>query len=144
MNIPDSRQSGFDATENTLAHEAIRESGLGGVTLALDRHSARLNGEIEIRPAIFDCRGQLDTHCWVVRRLTGTRENRTCSCGALARNGAEGTYGSLMAAMAAALGEVVRLRVLAHVAGPADSILEERPATAAACHSDFITNCVHI
>jgi hypothetical protein len=143
MNIPDLRQSSFDAAESRLVHEAIRESGLGGLTLTLDRESARLNGEIEIRPAIFDCRRQLDTRCWVVQRLTGAHGARTCSCGALARTGAEGTYGSLPAAMAAALGEVVRLRVLAHLADPADSISAERPATPAVCHNDFITQSVH-
>ncbi len=143
MNIPASRRREFDATETTFIHEAIRASGMDAITPVWGPHSVSFNRVVELYPVLFDCRGALNTPCWIVNRLAAAEGPQACSCGELVREAATGTYGALKAAVAAALAEVVRLRVLANIGDSPEPILKERPAgQPAACHNDFITQCV--
>lgn len=145
MDIPASRKREFNTKELTFIPDAIRASGMdpASITLVWDPYSVSFNRVVEIHPVLFDCRGSLDTPCWIVRRLSALEGPQACSCGELVREAATGTYGSLKSAVAAALAEVVRLRVLANIADSSEPILKERPAgQPAPCHNDFITQCV--
>jgi len=148
MDISASRKREFHEKEVAFIQEAIVASGLDptSIDLAWDAHSVVLNGVVEIQAVLFDCRGLLDTPCWSVRRFVQADAGHACSCGALVRESADGTYGSLKAAIAAALAETVRSTVLANL--PADfsePIPKERPASdlPATSGNDFITQCVH-
>jgi len=146
MDLPTSRKRVFQENEVTFIQEAIRASGLDpdSITLAWDPHWVTFNRAVEIQPVLFDCRGALDTPCWVVRRSSAPETEEVCSCGALGREAATGTYGSLKVAVAAAIAEIVRLRVLANIADSSNPVLRERPAgQPAPCCNDFITHCVH-
>lgn len=145
MDIPASRKREFHQNEITFVQEAICLSGLDPVTIKVewDPQMVSLNGSVEIHAVLFDCRGLLDTPCWLVRRLAAAEGAQACSCGELVREAAAGTYGSLRTAVAAAIAEVVRLRVLSNTADPSEPILKERTAEQPApCHNDFITQCV--
>ena len=150
MNIPSSRKREFNEKEVTLIHEAIRASGLdpGSITVAWDTHWVRFDRAVEIQPILFDCRGLLDTPCWTVQRFSAPESHQACSCGELVRDAATGTYGSLKTAVAAAIAEVVRLRVLENLADSSEPILKEHPpkerppGQPASCGNDFITDCV--
>jgi hypothetical protein len=143
MDITASRKREFNEEEAAFIHKALRISEVDTISLVWNPHCVRFNGVVEIHPALFDCRGLLDTPCWIVRRLSAAEGPQACSCGALVREAAAGTYGSLKTAVAAAIAEVVRLRVLANLDDLSQRILKERPAgPPAACHNDFITQCV--
>ena len=112
------------------------------ITLDWEPHSVQFNRVVAIYPVLFDCRGSLDTPCWNVRRTAAPESSRTCECGELVREAATGTYGSLKTAVAAALAEVVRRRVLENIADSSEPISKERPAgQPAPCHNDFIAQC---
>jgi len=146
MEIPPSRKREFQENEVTFIKEAIGVSGLdpASITLAWDPHCVNFNRVVEIQPVLFDCRDALDTPCWLVRRSATAESAPTCACGELVREAATGTYGSLKTAVAAALAEVVRSRVLANIADTSEPILKERPAgQPAPSRNDFITHCVH-
>ena len=144
MDIPPSRKREFQEKEISFVQEAISKSGLEGVTPVWTRHSVQFNGVVELQPVLFDCRGLLDTPCWTVRSMATPEAAQTCSCGALVREVATGSYGSLKAAVAAAMAEIVRSRVLANIADTSEPILKERPAgQPAPSRNDFITHCVH-
>jgi len=143
MNIPASRKREFHEKEVAFIQEAICASGLHAITPVWNPDSVGFNRVVEIRPVLFDCRGSLDTPCWIVRRSSASEGSQACSCGELVREAATGTYGSLKAATAAALAEVVRLRVLANIADSSEPILKERPTDRPVpCHNDFISQCV--
>ena len=144
MDIPPSRKREFQEKEISFVREAIAKSGLKAITPVWSPHSVQFNGVAEIQPVLFDCRGLLDAPCWIVRRISVPGGARTCSCGTLVREAAEGTHGSLKEAVAAAMAEIVRSRVLANIADCSEPILRERPSgQPAACSNDFITHCVH-
>lgn len=145
MDIPAARKREFNPSEITFVQEAICLSGLDPVTIKLewDPHMVSLNGAVEIHAVLFDCRGLLDTPCWLVRRLSAGAGAQACGCGELVREAATGTYGSLKTAVAAAIAEVVRLRVLENTTDPSQTILKERTEEQqACCQNDFITQCV--
>jgi len=149
MDISASRKREFHEKEVAFIKDAVLASGLdpASIDLAWDPHAVVLNGAVEIQAVLFDCRGLLDTPCWSVRRFAPSESGQPCSCGALARESADGTYGSLKAAVAAALAEMVRSRVLANLtdfAEPVPPILKQRSDTVPpASGNDFITQCVH-
>jgi hypothetical protein len=145
MDIPPSRKREFDEKEVTFIKEAILNSGLDEefITLAWGRHSVDFNRVVEIQPVLFDCRGQLDTPCWIVHRAPASEGSKVCACGELVREAADGAYGSLKAAVAAAIGETVRATVLANIPDSPQTILKERPAGQPTPCNDFITHCVH-
>lgn len=129
-----------------MIQKAIRASGLlpGSVNVDWDPNAVTLNRSVKIEAVLFDCRGLLDTACWTVRCMVAAESSRACCCGALAREvEANGTYGSLRTAAAAALAELVRMRVLAGVPDSSQTIKKERPPMPAVSGSDFITDCVH-
>ena len=146
MEIPIARKREFHDREITFIEEAIRASGVdpGSITLAWDSRWVHFNRVVEIYPILFECpRGSADIPCWIVRRSSLPEGPQTCSCGELVREAATGTYGSLKTAVAAAIAEVVRLRVLANIADCSEIVLKDRPAgQPAPCHNDFITQCV--
>jgi hypothetical protein len=114
MEIPIARKREFHDREITFIEEAIRASGVdpGSITLAWDSRWVHFNRVVEIYPILFECpRGSADIPCWIVRRSSLPEGPQTCSCGELVREAATGTYGSLKTAVAAAIAEVVRLRV---------------------------------
>jgi len=144
MDIPPSRKRKFQEKEISFIQDAIRNAGLDGITPVWDPHGVQFNGVVEVQPVLFDCRGSLDTPCWIVHRFPASEKAQTCACGQLVREAATGTYGSLKEAVAAALAEIVRARVLTKLADCSEPILKERPAgQTAACCNDFITHCVH-
>jgi hypothetical protein len=149
MDLPASRKREFHEKEVSFIQDAIRASGLdpASIDLAWDSHAVTLNGVVEIQAVLFDCRGLLDTPCWSVHRFVAADAAQPCSCGALVRESADGTYGSLRAAIAAALAETVRSRVLANLTDSSEPILKERPGSPDALpptsENDFITHCVH-
>jgi len=146
MDIPASRKREFDAKEISLIGEAIRASGLDAASIPLTwlPHAVQFDGIVEILPVLFDCRGPLETRCWIVRRFAAQAAPEACSCGILVREAASGTYGSLRTAVASALAEVVRARVLDSVADAGDVTLKARKAEPApAAHNDFISDCIH-
>ena len=149
MDIPPSRKRKFQEKEVSFIQEAILKSGLEPESIipVWNPYWVNFNGVVEIQPVLFDCRGSFDTPCWIVSR-TATLENApTCACGELVRESATGTHGSLKAAVAAALAEIVRSRVMVAIADCSEPILKERPerpaGQPAACCNDFITHCVH-
>jgi hypothetical protein len=147
MEIPTARKREFDTKEVTFIQEAIGASGLdpASIDLVWESSSVNINRVVEVHPVLFDCRGLLNTPCWLVSRLSASEGPQACSCGELVREAATGTYGSLKTAIAAALAEVVRLRVLTNITDHSQPILKERPADQPApCSNDFITQCVRI
>lgn len=146
MDIPATRKREFQESERTFIVDAIGASGLDpkSIELSWTLHSVSLNGAVELLPVLFDCRGMLDTPCWLVRRTPPVETSQPCSCGALVRDAASGVYGSLRSAVAASLGEAVRSAVLQKIADPAGGILKERlDGPAPASPNDFIAHCVH-
>ena len=143
MDIPASRKREFQQEEVAFINEAIRISEVDTISVVWNPHSVRFNGGVEIHPVLFDCRASLNTPCWIVRRLSAGEGPQACSCGELVREAVAGTYGSLKTAVAAAIAEVVRLKVLANLVDFSQPILKERTADQpVACHNDFITQCV--
>jgi len=146
MNIPASRQREFHDKEITLIREAVLASGLdpSSITLEWEAHVVRFDGLVEIHPALFDCRSVLNTPCWIVECRVKPEQARACSCGSLVREARTGVYGSLKTAVASAMAEVVRARVLTQIPDSSDTILNGRPAEqpAPTCH-DFISHCLH-
>jgi hypothetical protein len=146
MNIPASRQRKFHEKEVSLIEEAIRMSGLHpeSVPVVWDTHSVLIGKVVEVQAVLFDCRGLLDTPCWIVSRTAMPEPPEACSCGALARESCSGTYGSLKAAVATALAEIVRKRVMSALPESSDPILKARTAEPihAGC-SDFISHCIY-
>jgi len=146
MDIPASRKREFDAKEISLIGDAIRASGLdaASVPLTWEPHRVQLDNVVELLPVLFDCRGPLETRCWIVRRLAAQCAPEACSCGILVRESASGTYGSLRTAVASALAEVVRARVLDNIPDAGEVIPKARQMeTASAAPNDFITDCIH-
>lgn len=147
MDISASRQREFLEKEVTYIQEAIRASGLdsASIDLAWNPHSVVLNRAVELQAVLFDCRGLLDTPCWSVRRFAQAETPQACSCGALVRESSDGTYGSLKAAVAAALAETLRAGLLANLTDFSEPILKEQSAAAqpAPAPNDFITQCLH-
>ncbi len=79
-----------------------------------------------------------------IRRSAAPEGGQACACGQLVREVATGTYGSLRTAVAAALAETVRSRVLDQLADSSEPILKERPEEQAPVSpNDFITQCVY-
>jgi len=136
MNLPLTRQRTIHENEIDFIDEAVRTSGLpgGSVELEWEPHSVTFNGKIELHAVQYDCRALLGTACWTVRRVGATEPFQSCSCGALARESADGTYGSLRTAVAAALGELVRLKILESFPETKPEIPRDRPEAAAANH----------
>jgi hypothetical protein len=144
MDIPPSRKRPFQDKEITFIEDAIKASGLTATELQWTAASVKFNNAVELQAVLYDCRGPLETSCWSVRRLAVVQEAQPCSCGAIVRESADGTFGSLKTAVAAALAELVRSRVLASMPEGSEPILKVRPANpAAAGENDFITQCVH-
>ena len=146
MNIPASRQRTFHQKEVTLIKEGLQASVLGPASITTEwyPHAVRFDGLVEIQPALFDCRSVLNTPCWIVSSAVKPEQAHACSCGSPVREARTGVYGSLKTAIASAMAEVVRARVLTQIPDSADSILNARPAgqPASSCN-DFITHCVH-
>ena len=146
MNIPASRQREFHDKEIPLIEEAIRISGLHpeSVPVVWNLHSVQIGNLVEIQAVLFDCRGLLDTPCWIVNRMAMAEAPQACSCGALARESCSGTYGSLRGAVATALAEIVRARVMAALPETSDPLVTERSAEPihAGC-SEFISHCIY-
>lgn len=136
-----------------MIEEAIRISGLHpeSVPVVWNLHSVQIGNLVEIQAVLFDCRGLLDTPCWIVNRMAMPEPPQACSCGALARESCSGTYGSLSGtygsirgAVATALAEIVRARVMAAPPETSDPLLTARTAEPihAGC-SDFISHCIY-
>ena len=144
MNIPASRQREFHEREVTLIREGVLASGLEPISIELQPRLVLLDGSVEIQPALFDCRGALNTPCWIVSCTAKQERAQNCSCGSLVREARTGVYGSLKTAIASAMAEIVRARILAQIPDSPDAVLNARPAEqpAATCN-DFITHCVH-
>ncbi|HEX4085711.1 MAG TPA: hypothetical protein VHY22_12415 [Chthoniobacteraceae bacterium] len=141
MNISASRQRNIQEGETAFIQQAVRASGLpeGSVELDWEPHAVKFNGAVELQAVLYDCRGLLGTPCWTVRRLASPEPAMPCTCGALVREGADGTYGSLRAGVAAALGELVRLRVFDSLPDLAEPILRDQPLTSPATGpADFL------
>jgi len=146
MDIPPSRKREFHEKEIAFINDALRVSGLdsSSITAAWEPHWVTFNGIVRIEPVLFDCHGWLDTPCWIVRRISTPDSSQTCACGQLVRDAVTGSYGTLREAVATAIGEVVRSRVLAAIPDSAEPIFKERHAgqQAPGCN-DFMTHCMH-
>jgi hypothetical protein len=149
MDISPSRKREFHDEEVAFIKEAVKASGLdpSSIDLTWNPYSVVLNRAVEIQAVLFDCRGLLNTPCWSVHRFAVYGGPQACSCGALVREAADGTYGSLKAAVAAAIAEIARSRVLALLRDFSEPIIqrdellpEDRPQPAP---NDFITQCLH-
>jgi len=147
MDIPPSRKRELLEKEIAFIKDAVHSSGLDPALINLKwaPQSVVFDHVVELQPVLFDCRGLLDTACWLLRRFAPAGDGSdACMCGSLVRGTADGTYSSLKAAMAAALAEVLRSRLLATLPDSAEPIHKrsqaDRPETPP---NDFITQCVH-
>lgn len=129
-----------------MIKEAVLASGLDPASISVESHphSVKFDGLVEIQPALFDCRSVLNTPCWIVSCSVRPEQAQACSCGSLVREARTGVYGSLKTAIASAMAEVVRARVLTQIPDSADTILSARPAEqpGPTCN-DFISHCLH-
>lgn len=107
----------FDANDLKTVREAFRIIGIGqdSIHIESDWHYVNINGAVEIQPLLFDCRGALDTPSWIVRDVSNPSSGEPCSCGVMTRGGEVGTYAGLDEAIAAAVAELVRQKVLANL-----------------------------
>jgi len=138
----------FEEKDLKSIQEAIRAAGLdpAAVIIESDWHFVNINKVVEIQPVLFDCRGLLDTPSWIVRRRDDSVAGEPCSCGVMTRGGEIGTYIDLQEAIAAAIAELVRLKVLAQLHhAPETASSEKTPATTGAIHypNDFIRHSLH-
>ncbi len=103
------KKSGFNKADLALVQAAIRLAGVDLHLLAIKSGKDFLNIDdtIEIHPLSL-----LGTRCWIVRLPAGTAFPGPCSCGATHR-GEIGTYTNKSEAVAAAIAEVIRLKLLA-------------------------------
>ena len=138
----------FEEQDINTIHEAIFLAGLdaGSIAVESDRNFVNIDNSVEIQPVLFDCRGALETPSWIVRSLTNPAASEPCSCGIMTRGGEVGTYTVLRDAIAAAIAEVVRLKVMANLQDPRDSSAD---AGVPAAHlpklfqNDFIRHSLH-
>lgn len=129
-----------------MIREAIFASGINPESVAVkwEPNLVRFDDFVEIQPAMFDCRNLLNTPCWIVSCAVKPDQARACSCGSLVREARTGVYGSLKTAVASAMAEIARARVLTTIPDTSDTILNARPDEVApqTCN-DFIAHCAH-
>ena len=148
MNDKACKKGKFGAADLKQIQEAIRLAGLDRdmVVIESDWHFVNINHAVEIQPVLFDCRGELDSPSWVVRNVADASSLEPCSCGVMERGGEIGKYQHLDGAIAAAIAEVVRLKVMA-------GLQHSVPASAGShsdtlhlpksCKNDFIRHSLH-
>jgi hypothetical protein len=107
----------FTGADLDVVQAAIRLAGLDARSLVIKsgKHYLNINNSVEIQPLLFDCRGLLDTPSWIVRYSGDTASSELCSCGVTVRGGEIGTYTGVREAIAAAVAEVVRFKLLAEL-----------------------------
>lgn len=104
----------FEKADLELIREAIHLAGLDRDILTIDSswNFVNINDLVEIQPVLFDCQGTVNAPTWTVRRLNDPH-TEPCSCGVMMRGAEIGTYTTLPEAVAVAVAEVVRLKMLA-------------------------------
>ena len=147
MNKRACRKGKFDAADLRQIKEAIHLAGLDHDMIAIesDRHFVNINHAVEIQPVLFDCKGQLDAPSWVVRSVKDAALE-PCACGVMERGGEIGNYTSLPEAIAAAISEVVRLKVLAGLLESNQTFNSDHAAALHMlnpCKNDFIRHSLH-
>ncbi len=137
----------FEEKDLKSIQEAIRAAGLdpAAVIIESDWHFVNINKVVEIQPVLFDCRGLLDTASWIVRRRDSSVADEPCSCGVMTRGGEIGTYNDLQEAIATAVAEVVRLKVLAKLHYTQEGASDKTSVTDNPIHypNDFIRHSLH-
>ena len=148
MNDKACKKGKFEAADLRQIQEAIHLAGLDRdmVVIESDWHFVNINHTVEIQPVLFDCRGEVDAPSWVVRSVADASTLEPCSCGVMERGGEIGKYPRLDEAIAAAIAEVVRLKVMTGLQSSALSSADSHMATLhlpKLCKNDFIRHSLH-
>jgi hypothetical protein len=106
----------FDQEALALVREAVRAGAEGvsaqSMSVEVGPHFISIDQCVEIQPLLFDCRGLLRAPSFVIRRMDDVSLSKPCECGEVTRGSEIGNTTSLCEAVALAVSEALRRKIL--------------------------------